>query len=221
MNKILVISPHPDDETLGAGGYLLKAKKEKKQIYWLNITNVKEEYGYSKERCQKRKKELEEVNRLFSFDGFYNLQLEPAGLDQYEKKYLIQEINKVFEKVSPEIIIVPNAADAHSDHKIVFDAVWACTKAFRNSFVKLIMSMQILSETDYSVPDEGFSPNYYVNIETQLEQKIKILNVYQSELSAFPFPRNAETVKALAMVNGAACYCKAAEAFRIIKWIER
>ena len=34
--KVMVVSPHPDDETLGAGGTLLRLKKEGHQIYWLN-----------------------------------------------------------------------------------------------------------------------------------------------------------------------------------------
>ena len=48
--RILVVSPHPDDETLGAGGTILRYKNEGKEVYWLNITNVKEEYGYSKSK---------------------------------------------------------------------------------------------------------------------------------------------------------------------------
>ncbi len=39
--KTMVVSPHPDDETLGAGGSLLKLKEAGSQIYWLNITDVK------------------------------------------------------------------------------------------------------------------------------------------------------------------------------------
>lgn len=220
MKKIMVVSPHPDDESLGAGGYLLKEKKRGNQIFWLNITNVKMEYGYSEERCRTRNQEIDDVKDLFAFDGFYNLELEPAKLDKYEKKYLVEEISKIFTKVKPNIIVVPNATDAHSDHKIVFDAVWACTKAFRYPFVETIMSMQIISETDYGIPDEGFLPNYFVNIEEELDKKIDILKIYKSELIAPPFPRNPETVKALAVINGAASYCRAAEAFRIIKMIE-
>ena len=205
MTRILVVSPHPDDETLGAGGYLLKERRSgKSQIYWLNITNMKEE-----------------VNRKFLFSDFFNLELEPAGLDKYDKKFLVQEIGRIFKIVKPNVVILPNASDAHSDHKIVFESVWGCTKAFRSPWIEKIMSMQILSETDYSCPEEGFIPNFYVNIENELEDKIKIANIYKSEISDSPFPRNEEAIRALAVVNGAASYCKAAEAFRIIKMIER
>ena len=44
--NVLVISPHPDDETLGAGGALLKFKDMGNKIFWLNVTNMKTEYGY-------------------------------------------------------------------------------------------------------------------------------------------------------------------------------
>ncbi|MGC6434296.1 MAG: PIG-L deacetylase family protein, partial [Crocinitomicaceae bacterium] len=38
MKKIVVISAHPDDETLGAGGTLLKHKFEGDQLFWINAT---------------------------------------------------------------------------------------------------------------------------------------------------------------------------------------
>ena len=39
MKKILVISPHPDDETLGCGGTLLKHRSKGDQINCLLITS--------------------------------------------------------------------------------------------------------------------------------------------------------------------------------------
>ena len=36
----MVISPHPDDETLGAGGSLLKLSNLGNEIYWMNVTDA-------------------------------------------------------------------------------------------------------------------------------------------------------------------------------------
>lgn len=60
MKKLLVVSPHADDETLGAGGTLLRYSRNGNKIYWINVTNAKEEYGYAKE---------EELQRRGSWNG--------------------------------------------------------------------------------------------------------------------------------------------------------
>ena len=40
--KSLIISPHPDDEVLGAGGTLFKRKSIKKNLlYWIIVTRLK------------------------------------------------------------------------------------------------------------------------------------------------------------------------------------
>ena len=40
MKRILVIAPHPDDETLGCGGTILKNIKNGNQVHWLNMTKM-------------------------------------------------------------------------------------------------------------------------------------------------------------------------------------
>ena len=40
MKKILCVAVHPDDETLGAGGSLLRWKQEGNEIYWLILTKM-------------------------------------------------------------------------------------------------------------------------------------------------------------------------------------
>ncbi len=42
MKNILVIAPHPDDETLGCGGTLLRHINEGDRVYWLIGTTIKE-----------------------------------------------------------------------------------------------------------------------------------------------------------------------------------
>lgn len=215
--NVLVISPHPDDETLGAGGTLLKLKERGHNIYWLNVTNMKTEYGYEQERVDERNAEIESVNSAYSFDGFWNLELEPAGVDKYETGELVSKFRAVFEEVRPELLLVPYRFDVHSDHRVIFDAVYSCTKSFRAPYLKTVLSMEILSETDQALQESGFVPNVFINIDGYTERKIEIMNIYKSEMNKAPFPRNANAIRGLAAYRGAtACY-SSSEAFYLVK----
>ena len=54
-NRVLVIAVHPDDETLGCGGTLLKHKKAGDEINWLLITGIKKRIWIQEKRCEQRK----------------------------------------------------------------------------------------------------------------------------------------------------------------------
>jgi LmbE family N-acetylglucosaminyl deacetylase len=54
MKKILFVSVHPDDETLGCGGTILRLKNEANLIFWLNLTSgyLDHPFGFTKETTQ-------------------------------------------------------------------------------------------------------------------------------------------------------------------------
>ena len=221
MKKILVVSPHADDEVLGAGGTILKHVQEGDKVYWINVTNAKEEYGYSKEEELQRRQEIEIVAKKYGVEELINLGLEPAGLDKYGMSALVRKFAEMMKQISPQIVIMPFQYDVHSDHRIVFDAVYSCTKSFRYHSIEKILCMEILSETDYAVSDKGFVPNYYVDISPYIEKKIEIMKEYKSEIKASPFPRNVEAVRGLAKYRAAGCNVEYAEAFWLLKEIEK
>nr|AIA87462.1 PIG-L [uncultured Clostridium sp.] len=70
-NKILVIAVHPDDETLGCGGTLLKHKANGDEIHWLICTTIDKSHSY----YEKREEEIEKVSKLYNFDSMNNLKL--------------------------------------------------------------------------------------------------------------------------------------------------
>ena len=97
----------------------------------------------------------------------------------------------------------------------------ACCKSFRTPSVEKIMCTEIISETDYADSDYGFVPNYFVDISEYIDEKIRILAIYNSEVKESPFPRNEEAIRGLAKYRGASCYAHYAEAYRVLKIIER
>lgn len=221
MSKVLVVAPHPDDETLGCGGTLLKHKSQGDEIVWLIITDILESEGFSIQRIATRNQEIQKVTNLYGYDEVYRLSFPTTKLDVFPLGQIIESVGTVIRKESPDIIYLPYHRDVHTDHKIVFDAVISCTKWFRYSSIKRILCYETLSETDFGInPDyNGFRPNVFVNIEDFIDKKIDIMKIYESELGKLPFPRSEQAIEALAMLRGAASGYKAAEAFMLLKEI--
>ena len=83
------------------------------------------------------------------------------------------------------------------------------------------MVYETISETEFSIsPNElTFRPNLWVDISPYMDQKIKIMSIYKSEMGPHPFPRSKENIRALATFRGATVNFKYAEAFMIVKEI--
>ena len=217
--RVLVVSPHPDDETLGAGGTLLRWKNEGHLLYWLNITGVDGSTVYSEEFQKNRTEQINRVSQFFGFKKTYLLNLAPASLESCDSGSVIEQISKIFKEIEPEVIILPDYNDVHTDHRCVYDWCFACTKCFRCPSVKKILTMEIVSETEFGSPRAPFIPNCYVDISDYLEEKIKAFKIYESEIGKPPFPRSEENIRALATVRGSTAGFRYAEAFKIVKEI--
>lgn len=218
MSKnVVILTPHPDDETLGCGGTLLKHISQGDKVYWLIVTSMGN--NFERDIKIKRTKEIKNVATNYQFEKTFELGFEAATLDQVPDGDLIGEISKVFQEILPNIIYVPYPSDIHSDHKAVFDATMACTKWFRYPYVEKVLAYETLSETDFIMnPDaNGFRPDVFVNIDSFLAKKIEIMKIYESEISEFPFPRSEKAIQSLAFVRGAASGFEAAEAFMLVK----
>ena len=221
MNRIVIISVHPDDETLGCGGTILKHQNNGDEIYWLIITNVKNSEVWSKEYIANRQSEIKSVAEKYNFQDVIKLNYDTTQLDQIPISDMVSKLSHIFTKYYPDIIYINNRSDIHTDHKIAFKAITSATKSFNQPSIKKLLMYETISETDFapSLPENAFSPNYFVDISEFLEKKIEIMKIYHSEMRDHPFPRSDKNIRALATYRGAQCGVEAAEAFMIIKEI--
>ena len=197
----------------------MRLMAEGHEVYWLNVTAIVNEERFSKDMIERRREQLQEIEEFYHFSGVYYMNMPTTELESVDSSEAIGEIGGIFRKINPELLILPDYNDAHSDHKRVFDWCYACSKVFRFPSIKQIMTMEIISETDFGSPLDPFKANYYVDISDYMDGKIHAMEIYDTELSDSPFPRSIENIKALAMVNGAKAGVRYAEAFRLIKCI--
>ena len=219
MKNILVIAVHPDDETLGCGGTLLKHKANGDNIHWLIATQTDPQGEF----FQKRKKEIAAVAKAYGFASVHHLELQSMRVDEYSMSTLIAKISQIITQVKPEILYLPFKNDVHSDHRKIFEAAYSCTKSFRYPFIEKIYMMETLSETEFapSTTDESFIPNVFVDVSGYLEEKIAIMKLYKGEMAEHPFPRSEQNMRAVATLRGATAGCEYAESFMLLKEILR
>ena len=215
--KILVVAVHPDDETLGCGGSLLKHKANGDEINWLICTTIDKDQNY----YQTREKEMNKVSKLYAFNSVHSLLLKTTRIDEYSISKLIEKISKVINKVKPNIIYLPFKGDVHSDHRRIFEASYSCTKSFRYPFIKKIYMMETLSETEFSpsTKEDSFIPNTFVDISKHMDKKIQLMQIYKNEIGKHPFPRSERNIRALGTLRGATCGYEYAESFMLLKQI--
>jgi len=219
---VVVVALHPDDETLGCGGALLKHKDNGDEVHWLICTEVKKNDGFSEQTVENRNYEIDKVADLYGFNSVVRLGLSTMKVDEYSVSELVSLVSKVFSDLKPTTLYLPFKGDVHSDHRYMFSALYSCTKVFRYPYVKQIYMMETLSETEFalSTKEDSFIPNVFIDISKYLSRKKEIMRIYESELGKHPFPRSERNIEALAILRGATAGCEYAESFMLLKYIK-
>lgn len=217
--RIVVVAPHPDDETLGCGGTLLRHKARGDKIYWLIMTGISVEDGFKKDRVMIRRLEIEKVGAKYGFNGIFKLNIPTTKLSLMPRALLVKMVGDVIEKVRPQRIYLPNKNDVHSDHKIAFDTIISAAKTFRSPYVKKMFMYEVVSETEFAPPlkDNAFLPNSFADITEYITKKVEIMKIYKGEIGLHPFPRSSRNITSLATFRGSTAGVRYAEAFMLLK----
>ena len=221
--KVLIISPHADDEILGCGGFILKYSKKKYHINVLILTNANKGAPelYSPNDIKKIRNEAKIANKLIGTKKLFFEDLPAVNLNNYPFYKITSVINKYISEINPEILLIPSNNDLHDDHKIIFKAAKVATRPNKKKNLKKILSYEVLSETEWNENGVFFEPNYYLSLKkSDLDKKVKAFLKYKSQVKKFPHPRSKEAIISLSRVRGSNAFFDYAEAFKVEKIYE-
>lgn len=180
--KVLVFSPHPDDEVI-IGGLALRLLRESR---W-RVVNVAVTQGSRKERQAER---LAELKRCCDFIGFDLVQTAPQGLEQVSPatrardpshwSRSVEVIAGILSAHRPRAILFPHELDWNSTHVgthlLVMDALRRLPPDFSCDAV----------ETEFW--GQNPSPNLMVELDTQhLADLISALTFHVGEIRRNPY----------------------------------
>ena len=167
FNKVLCLSPHPDDVEYSMAGTVLKYKDTKFDILCMT-------HGGDFDSTTKVER-LEEVRSSWSKTKAKNYQLfftentflrdlnEDAWVNYIEKNYI--DTDKY------DCIITPSEFDSHFEHRFVSELGWPLTR------------IKAISLIEYSSPStlNTWIPNLYVDVKDFYKTKVKMLTSFKSQ----------------------------------------
>ena len=133
---------------------------------------------------------------------------------------LTQTIEKIINEFKPQIVYTHSEYDLNIDHRIIHNSVLTATRPSQKFTVKKVIAFEVPSSTEWNF-SKKFIPNIFVDISKELSVKTRAMKAYQNEIRKFPHPRSSENIKNVAARWGSVCGFKAAEAFEIIRKIEK
>ncbi len=111
--KVLVISPHPDDETIGSGGYIVASIKAGAEVRVLLVTD-----GNRHGKKEIRHAEFEKATAILGVtpDDLVFLNFPDASLAHSDDLLLRAALEKQIDDFRPDILVYPDRRDSNPDH---------------------------------------------------------------------------------------------------------
>ncbi len=217
FKKVLVVAPHPDDETLGVGGTIKKFTKKKIDVSIL-IVGGHLPPVYKEEHYKQTEKECKKACDILGSKKLFFLKKIATKFNEEPIVDFNKSLLDVINKVNPEVIFIP-FPDRHIDHKVVFKSCMVCTRPKKNSKLKMILAYETLSETHWNANyiEPNFIPDVFIDISAEYKFKEKALKRYSSQIKNNK-ARNIDAIKGLASFRGSQNNTKYCEAFKLIRF---
>ena len=218
--RVLVVAPHPDDETLGVGGTIAKYSAQGDEVFVLMVSGHLPPI-YSRKAYEETVSEAYSAFSVLGVKKSEFLEIPATMIGDQPLHEVNGRISKVVNDFNPHIVLCPYP-DRHIDHRLVFDSVMVATRPVGvGKDIEIVAAYETLSETHWNAPhiEPNFTPNWVVDISDHISEKLNALECYKSQISEFPGPRSIEAVEALAKFRGTQAGFGYGEGLHIVRMI--
>lgn len=218
-DRVLVVAPHPDDETLGAGGTLARLAGDGIDVHVLAVTCYQLPRWGTPSTVDQRAEEFEAACDILGVSG-----RRIAWLDDDRARRVhdhLPELVRLIEDgpdlslnaLRPAALLLPAAQSVHQEHQLIHSACYAAARpagAARHS-PRLVLGFDGPEDRAWG-PQPGRRP-VLVDITSTAEAKDKALECYASQLRDPAHPRSIERIQVIDAATGAEIGAGRAEAF--------
>ena len=177
MSRVLVVSPHPDDESIGCGGALRKHAVEGDEVRVVFLTSGEMGIPGRKGRDAARVREVE-AEKAAEILGVSSIEFwhEPDGALRVHRE-LVGRCAGLLEEWSPDRIYVTHEGDMHPDHRAAARLVRHAVPAGDEG--PTVLEFEVWTPLKYL--------SEIVDITPHIEEKLDAIRCYQSQCDLMRF----------------------------------
>lgn len=216
--KVLILSAHPDDETLGCGATIAKLAQEGAYIKLLTFTDGVSSRPPKKVPFSNRNQRLFDVCKKLGISDYMYANYPDNRLDIISLLDKAKYIESNTLDFNPDLIFTHHPGCLNIDHKHVYESTLI---AFRPQYghKQKILAYYTPSSTEYN-PQNKFQGNVYYDVSSTYKIKLECLKEnYNEEMKPTPHSRSYENVENLMKVWGNEVGLEYAEKFELIREI--
>lgn len=223
IKSMLVVAAHPDDEVLGCGATISRFVSEGIECHCAILSEgiasrYDEGAGVPQKELDQLAANTEKAANIVGYSSMHRFKFPDNQFDTVPLLDITKTVESLMAEFNPDTVMTHHAGDLNRDHQLVHRAVLTATRPVSDCKVNNILAFEIPSSSEWAFSQfSNFRPNYFVDVENSLENKISAMAAYEGESRVFPHPRSEKSLRALAVSRGASVGMRAAEAFEVVR----
>ncbi|MDT0327998.1 PIG-L deacetylase family protein [Nocardiopsis lambiniae] len=228
QERILVYAPHPDDETLGCGGLMSKAKAAGAEVFvqFITVGDTADQSPKGFSTAEERYAEIKKVADHFRWDDWhmalpgdeYHLRLD--AVPRVDIAHIIEASSPLsMSRLRPTVVVAPHRTSYNQDHQAIAEAVHTALRpsdrALRHH-PRLALAYE--EAADQWRLEPTCSPGLIVELsEKEVGDKIHAMELYGSQCHRHPHTRSELTLRSLAALRGMQAGVAFGEGFHVLR----